>query len=905
MPLATGTRLEHYEILGPLGAGGMGEVYRARDAKLRREVAIKILPPQFASDPARLVRFEREAHVLAALNHPHIAAIYGLEHAEPGDIRFLVLELVEGPTLADKLAAGRIEFPEAIRIASQIAEALEAAHEKGVIHRDLKPANVKLTAGGNVKVLDFGLAKALDDPEPTPSNAPETATLTMQETRAGTVVGTAAYMSPEQAEGKPTDKRSDVWSFGVLLYEMLSGQRCFEGKTVSHVLVHVLEQEPDWSKLPGAVPQGVRDVLARCLRKDPAQRLRDIGDVRLLLQELAAHPSPPQAAKSPAVSSHRGMWAAAAAAVLLLALGAWAYLYFRPKASPPPVSRFEIAAPPQASAQWASVVSVSPDGSRLLFHGSSDGGDRLWMRRLDSLESRPVDGTDRADGLPIWSPDSRFFVFAAGGKLKKIEVAGGPAQVLGDSAASILGGFFTSDGRIIFSGLGPRGPALLEINTSGGVVSKAPVASNDEPSLLPSPLPDGRHFLYTRAGAALLDATYLGSLDAKSAKKLLPGAAGIYAPSPDPNQGYVLFVRRATQTDASGTLMAQPFDPRKLEFTGDPIPIAEKVNIIGFSASSTGVLAYRADAVGPPGEQLSWYDRTGKLLSTTGDPGTYQRMSFSPDGTRVVAERLNPQGKNGNLWIFDLKKNVSTQFTSNDGMDDYPVWSPDGREIAFGSMRGGKSGIYVKPSDGSAEEQLLFASDQFPVLGDWSSDGRSLTYHVGPTRTRAFVLPVEGGKGTPLKTGTPYELVRSTGEVRGVRFSRDMHWIAYLSNETGQYEIYVRAFDANAPNGTPPGAGTYKISTNGGTTPRWNENGKELFYRAAGGAFMSVSYTTRPGVFEKGTVTTLFKFPGTPDPITMMDISPDGQRFLRAVPLAANSATPYTVVLNWTANLKH
>jgi eukaryotic-like serine/threonine-protein kinase len=429
--------------------------------------------------------------------------------------------------------------------------------------------------------------------------------------------------------------------------------------------------------------------------------------------------------------------------------------------------------------------------------------------------------------LPVWSPDSRFFVFSAGGKLKKIEVAGGPAQVLGDTAG-LLGGFFTSDGRIVFTGFGPRGPVLLQINASGGVVTNAPVA----------PLPDGRHFLYTGASPSTLHGTYLGSLDGKPPKKLLPGASGIFAPSPDPNLGYVLFVRQATLTDTSGTLMAQPFDPRKRDFTGDPIPIAEKVSDIGFSASSTGVLAYRAGAVGPPGALLSWYDRTGKLLSTTGDPGVYQRMSFSPDGTRVVAERFNLQSNNGNLWIFDLKRDVSTQFTSDAGTGDYAFWSPDGREIAFLSTRGSKPGIYVKPSDGSAEEQLLYASDSPPVLGDWSSDGRFITYHVGPAPTRAFVLPVEGGKGTPLKAGKPYELVKSNGEIRGVRFSRDMHWIAYLSNETGRYEIYVRAFDPNAPNGTPTGAGTYKISTDGGTTPRWNENGKELFYRAGDGSII-------------------------------------------------------------------
>jgi hypothetical protein len=474
MSLTAGMRLEHYEILDPLGAGGMGEVYRAVDTKLRREVAIKILPAKFASEPSRLARFEREAHVLAALNHPNIAAIYGLEHVDR--IRFLVLELVEGPTLADRLKSGRMDVGEALGIAAQIAGALEAAHEKGVVHRDLKPSNVKVTPTGKVKVLDFGLAKALGDPEPAlpAANPEEQSTLTLQETRAGIVLGTAAYMSPEQADGKPTDKRSDVWSFGVVLYEMVSGKRCFDGKTISHVMVHVLEQEPDWQALPASVPPGVRALLERCLQKNPASRLRDIGDLRLQLQALekeaaaaprsshaSAHGLAHASARVPVaapVQSRKLLWPAVAAAVVLAAV-AGAFLYLRPKPAPPEAVRFEVTQPDITQpgntvpdvVTLSAALNVSPDGSKLAFITiGADNVTRLWVRTFKNLESRLLQGTDGVSGFPFWSQDSRYVVFQADGKLQKIEAAGGPPLPLCDMPSSptvpnvLLGGFWTS-----------------------------------------------------------------------------------------------------------------------------------------------------------------------------------------------------------------------------------------------------------------------------------------------------------------------------------------------------------------------------------------------------------------------------------------------------------------------------
>ena len=481
MGFDAGTRLEHYEILAPLGAGGMGEVYRAFDGKLKRDVALKLLPDRFARDPARLLRFEREAVVLANLNHPNIAAIYGLENSN--GTRFLVLELVEGSTLAERINSGPIPVSEAIAIAIQIAEGLEAAHEKGVVHRDLKPANIKLTAGGKVKVLDFGLAKALSEPDfpADPSNSP---TITMQETAGGVVMGTASYMSPEQAEGKPVDKRADVWSFGVVLFEMLTGQRLFDGKSTSHIIVRVMEQEPDWSKLP-PLPAGVQDLLERCLQKDPAQRLRDIGDVRIQLQAAITKPVQARARAASETSTRRWLWPVAASIVVLSVLA-----FFVLRREPPAareVTRFEIPQPENTNA--SNFLALSPDGRRLAFIASTGGESRLWVRSLETLEARPLAGTEGIGGLPFWSADGRYLTFSAQRKLKKIEATGGPAQSLTDVANVATSGFWTSDGRIVY---GDAGRGLFEIASSGGPSKPFRAVSN---AALPTSLPNG-NFAY-------------------------------------------------------------------------------------------------------------------------------------------------------------------------------------------------------------------------------------------------------------------------------------------------------------------------------------------------------------------------------------------------------------------------
>jgi Tol biopolymer transport system component/predicted Ser/Thr protein kinase len=884
MKPAPGSRLDHYEIIELIGKGGMGEVFRAKDTRLPRDAAIKVSAEQFSE------RFSRETKIIAGLNHPNICTLYDV------GLDYLVMELVEGPTLADRMKEGPLSLAEASGIARQVADALEYAHEKGVVHRDLKPGNIKIRPDGVVKVLDFGLAKVGGTPVAQSDQSP---TITGGATAAGMILGTAAYMSPEQAKGKEVDKRADIYAFGVVFYEMLSGTGPHKGDTLQETLASVLKDEPDLSK----VPVQAHRLLKRCLEKDPQKRLRHIGDVMSLLDDA---PVVPKIAPPP-VGGSRWLWRSVSAIVVIaaavLVLG---YLYLRPKPAPQAVGRFEIAAPEQGAtaglSDQSTVVSVSPDGSRLVFFGLGDSGSRLWLRRLDSLESRPLEGTDGATGFPFWSPDSRFIVFGTftDGKLKKIEVAGGPAQILCDTGP-VYGGFFTSDGRIIFSG-GPNRPELWQVAAAGGIASafKGVEQSQNDALVFPSLLPDGRHFLYGR-GNQQSQGIYLGSLDAKPepSKKLFTGDEFAYAPSADAGLGYILSVRTAGITDLAGTLMAQPFDTRKLQLAGDPVPVAERVGRVAFSASATGVLVYRAGVLGTGGTQLTWYDRQGKLVGMTGDPGAYGSMAFSPDGTKIVAERVDPQSSNRDLWMFDLARDLSTRFTFDPGAERFPVWSPDGSRIVYGL----DLSLYQKLSNGGGDAELLFKSDQPKIPVGWSHDGRFLLFSWGPPERNTFVLPLdEGGKGSPLKAGKPYLFLP---KVTGGRFSPDEHWVAYPSNESGKYEVYVRPFDPKAPNGSPPGGGVFQVSKGGGSSPHWSGDGKELYYLSPDGNVMAAPVTLNP-IFQPGTPKTLFKFPGPPITATVpyWDVAPDGKRFLRAVPLAANSAAPFTVVLNWTATVK-
>jgi eukaryotic-like serine/threonine-protein kinase len=898
--LKQGDKLGPYEIVSAIGKGGMGEVWKARDPRLGREVAIKVSAQQFSD------RFEREARAIAALNHPNICTLYDVGP------NYLVMELIEGPTLADRIAQGPLPLEEALRVAQQIADALEAAHEKGITHRDLKPANVKIKPDGKIKVLDFGLAKSAEASEVTPDSP------TMLST-AGMILGTAGYMSPEQARGKQeVDKRADIWAFGVVLYEMLTGKRLFQGEDVGHTLALVIMQEPDLS----AAPPEVVPLLKRCLEKDPKSRLRDIGDAMPLLQ-VNVGPA--------ATSRGRLAWMVVAGVMTVVSVALLlAFLYLRPKPPASPLVRFEVAAPDRSglvnptAQEGAAINAISPDGTRLLFFGSSAGGkSQLWMRRLDSLEAHALEGTDGATDFPFWSPDSRFVVFGTQeGKLKKIDTAGGPAIPLCD-APRFFGGFFTADGKIAFSS-----SELQEVPAGGGAVSHVDTAPSRN-AFFPTPLPDGRHFVFLGIDPAARsegDAIFLGSLDVKpdvkpgmpSAKKLLavgspttgPHEVAFVASPVDPDHGYILYVRQ-TGRDDTGTLTAQPFDVRKLELEGEAIPIAsEQVHVEGFSVSRTGVLAWRS-GFGLGDTALTLFDSQGKALAKLGEPGRYlTSMAFSPDGTRVVAARIDSSPGSSSLWMFDLTRGFSTRFTPNPGQNTYPVWSPDGSRVVFASNGAGLSNdLYQKLSNGGGEDELLLPGEgsKFPL--SWSQDGRFLLYSkfLSDRVVEFWVLPLDS---SAHPAGKPFPFVRN-GIRRDARFSPGRagppRWIAYASQESGRNEIYLRSFDPSSPTGSPANAGEWAVSRDGGVGPRWSGDGRQLFYLAPDRTVMVVDVTGNPAS-PTGIPRALFKpnglQPRRPD-LSFWDVSPDGKKFLFPIPVAANTAAvPFTVVLNWTSLLK-
>jgi serine/threonine protein kinase len=890
MALTSGTKLGAYEIQSPLGAGGMGEVYRARDRKLNRDVALKILSTMFTNDAERMARFRREAQVLALLNHPNIASIYGLE--ESNNLCVLVLELVEGPTLADRITGGAVPVEEALAIAQQIAEAMAYAHEKGVTHRDLKPANIKITREGNVKVLDFGLAKVLQLHKNLDSDPSYSPTFTNPTTHEGMILGTAAYMSPEQAKGKPVDKRTDIWAFGVVLYELLTGRHLFQRETASDTLAAVLKEEPDWNR----IQVKVRPLLRHCLEKDPKRRLRDIGDMHLLLETASVH-----------IQTHRPWLAWSAVAVFLVALAALSLIHFRERPLLSAPVQFQIF--PSGSLPQGDAFAVSPDGRHLAFAATgSDGVARLWIRDLESLEVRTL-----SDSYPVsvkhhrvvppffWSPDSRFIGFQAGSKLAKIEISGGPAQTLCDvQGRTVVGGSWNRDGVIVFA---DNARGLMQVSAAGGVAS--PLTTFD-PSrkevvhVLPSFLPDGRHFLYLRASRTPENSgVYVGSLNTKpeeqDSRRLLATTSGpVYVPSSDLDSEQVLFLRR-------GTLMAQPFDAHRLELSGEAVQVAPQVGSFIdyglFSASSNGVLVYRS-AVGQ-NYQLTWLDRQGRLLGTVAEPGGYNSMALSPDGRRVAVSRTNPENTpNWDVWLLDLGRNTSTRLTYDQVRATFPVWSADGSSVIFGSIREGETNLYLKLASGAGGERLLVKSTAEykyeKYATSWSRDGRFLLYTTENPETKndLWVLPLQGdGKPTPfLRT----EFNESSGQ-----FSPDGHWIAYTSDESGSDEIYVREFSSGSE-GSRDAAGKWLISKSGGTEPRWRGDGKELFYVAPDGKLMSVEISAKP-VFQAGMPRPLFQLPLG---FIGVEGTSDGTRFLIGVPVAQSASVPFTVVLNWQTTLK-
>ena len=870
--LAAGQCLGPYEIVKPIGKGGMGEVYRARDTRLKRDVAVKICAVQFSE------RFEREARVIAALNHPNICTLYDVGP------NYLVMELVEGDNLY-----GPLPVETALNYARQIAEALEAAHEKGVVHRDLKPANIKVTPAGVVKVLDFGLAKAIEGPAA--SRDADSPTMTMSATRAGMILGSAAYMSPEQAAGKPADRRADIWSFGAVLYEMLAGKRAFDGESISETLANVLKDEPDWNALTAATPGWVRKLLKKCLTKDRRLRLQAIGDARV---ELESAPTE-EALRVPARQESRLAFASAA---LFFATAAWlALIHFTERPPAPELMRFEIPAPERLGGNIAPIV--SPNGRMIAFQASDPAGrSMLWVRFLDSLEIRPVPGTENAGTYPFWSWDNRFLAFVEGGKLKKVALSGGPPETLCEVSGAWRGGAWSRDGTIIF---GRANHGLMQVSDAGGAA--APLTALDQSRHesfhgVPSFLPDGRHFCYSRfATAAQSLGFFTGTLDAKpeqqSATRLAPWVQGYYVPTANSSIGYVLFRRE-------NALMAQGFDNRRLQLTGHPVLIAGDlpISLLGaplYSGSETGVVAYsRASAVG----QLTWFDREGKKLGALGEPTQHGGLILSPDGTRVAVSRTEGQTGNGRLdiWVHEfahgtwdcLTARTVTRLAFGDLMAfQMPVWSPDDSRIAF---RSGGRDILAIASNGVGGEVVLVKSSIGTVYPyDWSADGGFLLYSA-TGGTELWYLPLSGNDHEPIN-------YLQAGFTPQGQFSPDGHYVAYTSAETGRNEIYVRSF----PNGSD---GKWPISTDGGTQPRWRRDGKELFYISGDSKLMSVGITTTPRFGNAGSPKALFSAPILAGGIGVFryDVTRDGRKFLiDAVPTSASATrpAPITVVVNW------
>jgi Tol biopolymer transport system component/tRNA A-37 threonylcarbamoyl transferase component Bud32 len=869
MTFSAGERLGTYEIVGSLGAGGMGEVYLARDTRLKREVAIKILPEVFYRDAQRLARFQREAEVLASLNHRHIAAIYDLVDGDPSP--FLVLELVEGETLADRIQRSRIPVPEALRIAAQIAEALQAAHDTGVIHRDVKPANIKITPDGNVKVLDFGLAKVREGEGGGVdlSNSP-----TIMLTSSGTMLGTAPYMSPEQVNGRPVDRSSDMWAFGCVLYEMLAGRRPFEGDTVNEIVAGILKTDPDWRRLPDETPEGIRRLLRRCLRKDRTLRFRDAGDARLEIadaQSSAEH----EAGVAPIRPARRERiaWVSALALVTLIAafMGARA---LRPAAIATE-TRLEITTPPTSDAAMA----ISPDGLKIVYAAKSGGQSQLWLRTLDSPVARPLPGTEHAFTV-FWSPDSRSIGFMADAKLKRMDIDGGSAQTLASAPAG-MGGAWNRDGTILFSS--NPGRPILRIPAKGGEPVAVTRFESPQQGSQSSPrfLADDRHFLFFVTGRPEARGVYVGSLDGLDTKRLFdadtPAACGA--------TGHLLFVR-------DGQLLAQAFDPVRLEPKGDPLPVAEHVN--GgtlLSASAAGPLAYRTASADSGQRYLLWVDRSGREISKVVYPDTSSLApALSRDGRRVAVFRY----VNGNMdiWSYDTERRTWDRVTFDSGDDVLALWSPDGSRVAFGSNR--KRGIMDLYSKllGAApgSEELLLATPQPKFLMDWSPDGRFLLYNAlnANRDVDVWALPLDG-------TRTPFAVVQTEFNEQSPQFSPDGKWIAYQSDKTGRVEIYVQPF---------PGPGVASpLSTEGGAQVRWNANGKELFYIAPDERLMTVPmrFSSDGKTVQAGAPLPLFvtTVGATNAPRQQYMVAPDGQSFvMNSMPNEA-TASPIMVILNW------
>ncbi len=881
MPLAPGTKLGPYEILAPLGAGGMGEVYRAHDSRLGRDVAVKVLPGHLSATPEVRARFEREARTVSGLNHPNICALYDVGSQDGAD--YLVLELVEGETLAARLARGPLPAPEVTRLGVQIADALDRAHRSGVVHRDLKPANIMLTRGG-VKLLDFGLAR-VTGLAPSVSDITSSPTVAAPLTAEGSIVGTFQYMAPEQLEGKEADERSDIWALGAVLYEMATGKRAFEGRSQASLIAAILEKEPaPISELAPLSPPGLDRLVRACLAKDPDQRLQTAHDARLQLQWVAEGGSQ-AGVPAPVAARRRGRerlaWATAGAlGLVVVALGATAALR---RSDPPQVVRFDVRPPKTTTSMfWPR---LSPDGTMLAFVATdSNGTRRLWVRPVDAVEAHPVTGLE-GNARPFWSPDSRFLAYIAEGKLRKVSVAGGPAISICDAPGGSDGTWGRRD-WILFDGGGTD--SIRGVPASGGVprpITRIDHAHGDIQNAWPFFLPDGRHFLFIANGRGSVGAIRLGTLGSFESRVVGHTDSRVeYAPSGD-----MVYV-------SGGTLVAQRLDVGGGRSLGDPVPVGEDVSLGGesgdFSVSAAGVLAYRTQG-SQEQSRLIWVARDGRPLGDAAPPGAYEDVALSPDGARVALSIATEQPPTLDIWVRDLARGVSSRLTFDPSDEILPVWSPDGTRIVYASNRAGEFRPYLKAANGvGSEDSLPHLAGGHEAPTDWSAAANTIvTSRLGPQGWDVWVQPTD-------RRQAPKPFLQSPFFERWGRLSPDGRWLAYMSNESGRAEIYVVPF--------PGPGGKWQVSTAGGTLPMWRADGKELFFQAADRSIMAVD--VRAGdTFEVGVPKALFRLPLTEGTYQGYRWAPtrDGQRFLVNTPAGSVAESRFIVVTNWTADLAH
>jgi len=883
MTLSTGTRLGPYEIVAPIGAGGMGEVYRAKDTRLERTVAIKVLSAHLSSSPESRQRFEREARTISQLSHPHICALYDV--GREGEVEYLVMEYLEGETLADRLLGGPLPTEQVLRYGVEIADALDKAHRQGIVHRDLKPGNVMITKSG-VKLLDFGLAKAIL-PSPGGRGAGGEG-LTALPTRAGsnltqegTILGTVQYMAPEQLEGREADSRTDIFAFGALLYEMATGKKAFWGESHASLISSIMATEPPpVSTVAPTTPPAFDRIVRRCLAKDPEQRWQSARDVALELAEATRRDE--TMAPLPAARRSRSAIAGwSVAALLLIGLVLVAVAPWRRRVAESSTRlRFTIPPPPQSSLQG--MLALSPDGARLAFVATGpDGRDRLLVRPLDSLETRPLEGTEGAE-FPFWSPDGRSLAFFADGKLKRIDPAGGSPRTLCDAAAA-RGGAWGANGKIVFSA--NVGGSIDLVPDTGGQPRPLPqlTSRNGEVYRWPSFLPDGRHFLYYVGFAdPKVMGVYVGSVDSSDTRQIVPDAdaAALYAPP-----GHLLY-------RSGDRLMSRPFDVRAARPTGEASPIVEDVwwdgistLATGFTVSSNGVLAYQTGGLSE--SQLLLYDRTGKELGLIGAPAAHFEPMFSPDGRSVSVSRgVKQRSFLTETWLADVGRGTMIRLPVDPGLNSATaLWSPDGRRIAFASFPRGE--VFVRDLRSSEKPELLFQLPAFSPLDDWSRDGRYIFYEAIDWKTFHFDIGVRD-----LQEKTNRLLISTSSNESGAALSPDGRWIAYLSDESGADEIYVQSF--------PAGNDRQQVSVGGGTQPRWRGDGKELFYISPDRKVMAVDVHAGEH-FEAGTPHALFQTRILPlvEARNHYDVTSDGQRFVVNSRRPEDASLPITVVVGW------